>query len=62
VRTFGYDDARTKTGNNIDYVFATNSLLVKEWKMVIKYDPTTLRVDGVIPSDHNMVRATVTLP
>jgi hypothetical protein len=36
--------------------------VVKEWKMVIKYDPTTLRVDGVIPSDHNMVRATVTLP
>jgi endonuclease/exonuclease/phosphatase family metal-dependent hydrolase len=62
VKSFGYDDARTKTGNNVDYVFATNSLLVKEWKMVIKYDPTTLRVSGVIPSDHNMVRATVTLP
>ena len=62
VKSFSYDDARTKTGNNIDYVFATNSLVVKEWKMVIKYDPITLWVDGVIPSDHNMVRATVTLP
>jgi endonuclease/exonuclease/phosphatase family metal-dependent hydrolase len=62
VASFGYEDARTKTGNNIDYVFATNSLLVKEWKMVVKFDPTTLQVSGVIPSDHNMIRATVTLP
>jgi endonuclease/exonuclease/phosphatase family metal-dependent hydrolase len=62
VRTFSYADARHKTGNNIDYVFATNSLPVKEWKMVVNYDPATLKVRGVIPSDHNMVRATVTLP
>jgi endonuclease/exonuclease/phosphatase family metal-dependent hydrolase len=62
VASFGYEDARTKTGNNIDYVFATNSLLVKEWEMVVNYDPATLQVRGVIPSDHNMIRATVTLP
>ena len=62
VADFGYEDDRAKTGNNIDYVFATNSLLVKEWKMVLTYDPATLQVPGVLPSDHNMVRATVTLP
>ena len=30
--------------------------------MVVNFDPTTLQVRGVIPSDHNMVRATITLP
>ena len=30
--------------------------------MVLNYDPTTLKVLGTIPSDHNMVRATITLP
>jgi endonuclease/exonuclease/phosphatase family metal-dependent hydrolase len=62
VASFGYEDDHSKTGNNIDYVFATNELLVKEWKTVVDYDPSTLQVRGVLASDHNMVRATVTLP
>ena len=62
VADFGYEENRTKTGNNIDYVFATNSLQVKEWEMVVNYDPATLQVRGTIASDHNMIRATVTLP
>lgn len=62
VSTFSYEDRRTQLGFNIDYVFASNALVVKEWKVVLDFDPTTLRVNGVIPSDHNMVRATVTIP
>lgn len=62
VQDFSYADQRDKTGNNIDYVFASNSLQVQEWKMVLNYDPSTLQVRGTIPSDHNMIRATVTLP
>ena len=63
VRTFSYDDAPTgKIGNNIDWVFATNSLVVKDWKTVVDYDPATLQVTGVIPSDHCMVRATLVIP
>ena len=63
VADFGYDEARTtKLGNSIDWVFASNELAVKEWETVIDFDPATLRVDGVIPSDHNMVRATVVIP
>jgi endonuclease/exonuclease/phosphatase family metal-dependent hydrolase len=62
VATFGYEDRHDKTGNNIDYIFASNALVVKEWKMVLDFDPTTLQVRGIIPSDHNMVRATITIP
>ena len=63
VRTFSYDDApATKIGNNIDWVFATSSLEVKDWKTVVDYDPTSLMVTGVIPSDHCMVRATLVIP
>jgi endonuclease/exonuclease/phosphatase family metal-dependent hydrolase len=62
VANYSYPSARTKTGNNIDWIFATNSLPVKEWKMVTNFDPTTLQVLGTMPSDHNMIRATITLP
>jgi endonuclease/exonuclease/phosphatase family metal-dependent hydrolase len=62
VRNYSYPNNRSKAGNNIDWIFATNSLPVKEWKVVIDYDPTTLQVLGAMPSDHNMVRATITLP
>jgi hypothetical protein len=63
VRTFSYYAApATKIGNNIDWIFATNELVVKEWKTVVDFDPDTLQVTGVLPSDHNMVRATLTIP
>ena len=48
-------------GNNIDWVFASNELAVPEWKVVARFDKQ-LRLKGVIPSDHFMVRATITLP
>ena len=57
----GYADARTKAGNNIDWIFATNSLRVKAWEVVVNMDATTLQLKGVIPSDHNLVRATLSL-
>ena len=62
VASFGYEDRRDKTGNGIDYIFASNRLRVKEYKVVCRFDPRTLRVIGTMPSDHNMVRATITLP
>jgi endonuclease/exonuclease/phosphatase family metal-dependent hydrolase len=61
VRRFSCD-VKTKIGNNIDWVFATNSLAVREWKVVANYNPATMQLNGVIPSDHNMIRATITLP
>jgi hypothetical protein len=62
VAAYGYEDQRYKVGNGIDWIFASNELPVKEWKVVLRFDPDTLQVRGVLPSDHNMVRATVTLP
>lgn len=62
VASFAYETRHDKTGNSIDHIFATNSLPVPEYKVSVNYDPSTLRVTGVIPSDHNMVSATITLP
>lgn len=62
VRVFSYHARHDKTGNNIDWIFASNSVRVDEWKVVVNWDPATLRVRGTLPSDHNMVRATLTLP
>ncbi|HYO38940.1 MAG TPA: endonuclease/exonuclease/phosphatase family protein [Nocardioidaceae bacterium] len=61
VAGYGYPHARSKTGVSIDYIFASNRLRVKEFKVVLNFDPRTLRVRGVLPSDHNMLRATVVL-
>lgn len=52
----------SKTGNNIDQIFATNALKVKEFKVVVDYDRASMTVNGILPSDHNMIRATLTLP
>lgn len=59
---WSFSTKRTKSGNNIDWIFATNSLRVKQWKVVADVDPTTLRVRGTLPSDHNLVSATLVLP
>jgi len=59
VRRFGYEDARRKTGNGIDYIFASNRLRVLQYKVVCRFNRRTLRVKGILPSDHNMIRATI---
>ncbi len=61
VRGYSYPGNHTKTGNSIDYIFASNATRVKQFKMVINYDPRTLQVRGTLPSDHNMLAATVVL-
>ena len=62
VADFGYSTRRDKIGNGIDQIFATNSLVVKEYEVVVPFNPTTLQVTGTIASDHNMVRATIRIP
>lgn len=62
VTTWSYAGDRTKVGNNIDWVFASNNVRVKAWETVVDVDPTTLRLRGVIPSDHALVRSTLVLP
>lgn len=47
-------------GTYIDYIMTT-PMRVSEWQTVVKLDSTG-NYSGQIPSDHNMVRATVWLP
>jgi hypothetical protein len=62
VAVFGYEDRHDKTGNGIDWIFASNSLPVKDYKVVVHWNRATGRVVGTLPSDHNMIRATLSLP
>ena len=59
---YAYTTRHDKVGNGIDWIFATNSLAIKQWKVVIDFNPSTLTINGVIPSDHNMVSSIITLP
>jgi endonuclease/exonuclease/phosphatase family metal-dependent hydrolase len=55
------EDDPTHIGQQIDYVFASNDLLVRMWELVLDLDAQGNWL-GTIPSDHNLVRATITLP
>lgn len=61
VATFSYNRQRHKTGNNIDWIFASNRLRVSEWRVVLRFNPRTLQVRGTLPSDHNLVKAVLHL-
>jgi len=61
ARVYAYEDAQTKIGNNIDWIFAANALPVKKWVTEAPVDRTTFQLVGVIPSDHFLVQATLTL-
>lgn len=62
VPSYAYEDARHKVGNSIDMIFAANTLPVQEYELVLDFDPSSLWVNGLLPSDHNMVRATLSVP
>jgi len=55
------DPEDDKVGQHIDYLFASNDLAVKTWELVLDLDPLDNWL-GIIPSDHNLLRATITLP
>jgi len=61
VAVYSYSTRRDKTGNGIDWVFASNDLPVKNWSVLIPMHRSTLKATGVIPSDHNLVVATLSL-
>ena len=60
-RNLGHYSSTNDIGQSIDYLFATNSLVVKRWQMVVD-DAKDYTLDGTIPSDHNLIKATITLP
>lgn len=54
-------DDTTRIGQHIDYLFASNDLPVRKWELVLDLDAEGNWL-GRIPSDHNLVRATISLP
>ncbi len=48
-------------GTYLDYIWVSPGIEVPEWETVVNVDASGNFV-GVIPSDHNLVRATTTLP
>ncbi|MGI9155204.1 MAG: endonuclease/exonuclease/phosphatase family protein [Marmoricola sp.] len=48
-------------GQDVDYLFASNRLRIMDWGMVADHRKGSDTLRGVIPSDHNMIRATVAL-
>jgi len=64
---WGYEQDRDntrdpRTGNAIDWIFASNNLTIPHYEVVANVDPATLRLQGTFPSDHNLITATVRLP
>ncbi|MDQ3158042.1 MAG: fibronectin type III domain-containing protein [Actinomycetota bacterium] len=49
-----------ENGSNLDYIF-TSPMRTTEWETVVTLDSAG-KLSGTIPSDHNMIRATVLLP
>ena len=62
MRGWSYENETHWAGNNIDWIFASNQLVVKRWRVAADYDRTTLQLRGVIPSDHNLVASTIVIP
>lgn len=51
----------TINGTYVDYLFMSPGIRVPEWETVLDLDDSGAQI-GVIPSDHNMIRATVVIP
>ncbi|MGC3994802.1 MAG: fibronectin type III domain-containing protein [Propionicimonas sp.] len=58
--TYARRSTANVNGTYTDYIF-TSTMRVTEWETVVKVDSDNKFV-GVIPSDHNLIRATVLLP
>lgn len=62
ISKYSYENNHYWAGNNIDWIFASNALAVKRWKVVLDYDRTTLQVRGTMASDHSLVTSTIVIP
>jgi hypothetical protein len=57
VASFSNENRRDTAGNSADWIFAANRWGVHSYEVVVRRKG--LRVVGTIPSDHNLVRATL---
>ena len=51
-----------RIGANIDWIFATNSLHVNSWTVDAKLNSATSKYVDTMPSDHNLVWASIVIP
>ena len=56
-RRLGHSWNRRYVGQHVDYIFASNRLEVRGWSLVADLAPGGRKLEGVIPSDHNLIRA-----
>jgi hypothetical protein len=49
-------------GINVDYVWVSKSVTTLEYETVVNISDATLKFVGPVPSDHNMLRASVLIP
>jgi endonuclease/exonuclease/phosphatase family metal-dependent hydrolase len=56
-RRLGHSWNRRYVGQDVDYIFASNRLEVRGWSLVADLAPGGKKLEGVIPSDHNLIRA-----
>ena len=65
VRTYSYWDdrysSRPRTGNGVDWVFASHGMIVRRVEVVADMDDNG-QIVGTIPSDHHMIAATIAVP
>lgn len=65
VQTYSYWDdrysSRPRTGNGVDWVFASHGMTVRRVEVVADMDNNG-QIVGTIPSDHHMIAATVAVP
>ena len=54
-----YDHDEDHNGNSFDWIFASNELAVPYYRVVARYDDDDDELDKPIPSDHFLVRATL---
>lgn len=54
--------ANPRTGNSVDHIFASKAIDVKSFEVVVNANSSNSGWAGTIPSDHNLLKATIALP
>ena len=60
-RTLGHAWSSKYVGQDVDYLFASNRLPVRGWSMVVNVPHGSNKLRGMVPSDHNLIRAKIVI-
>lgn len=56
-----YCGSKSRTGNSLDFIFASDDLEIPKWELVANVD-SSYRLVGTMPSDHHLVTAVIRIP